>query len=155
MIKIYKLIYNGEIIYVGKTKQKYLSSRKSIGYKWNKQLHNLSKESKIELIEETIDILRERYWIERLRSEGCILLNKQKGSGFDNKEYHKEYGKEYRKENIYKIKEYRENNKEYMKEYMKEYYKNNKDKKEKRKLSQTKQAIYIREYRQRKKLEKI
>lgn len=153
MIKIYKLIYNGEIVYVGQTKQKYLSSRKSNGYKNNEKLHKISKECKIELIEETTDILRERYWIEKLSSEGHILFNIKKGAGFNREEYmkvyceeNKEYLNEYQKE--YQ-KEFRENNKE----YFKEYYKKNKEKKEKRKLSNQPKAIYMREYRQRKKLE--
>lgn len=103
MIKIYKLIHNGEIVYVGQTKQK-LNTRKAKGYS-NVPFY---KECKIELIEETDDVSREKYWIDKLRSEGHPLLNKRDGdTGLDYKEYQKEY---------------KEKNKEYEREYNKEYY---------------------------------
>jgi hypothetical protein len=134
MIKIYKLIHNAEIVYVGKTTQD-LIRRKTAGYGNTVSFY---KECSMELIEETDDVSRERYWIEKLISEGHPLLNKRGGeSGLDkkeynkeykekNKEYKKEYNKEYKEKNkeYYKecYKEWREKNKEYYKEYQREYY---------------------------------
>ena len=142
MVKIYKLIYKGDIVYVGKTTQR-LERRKAAGYG---NTLPFFKECLIELIEETNDVSRERYWIERLRSEGHTLLNKEAGDGFDrvkynketyekNKEKRKEYFKEYRKE-------YYEKNREKMKEYYHNNKENNKDKKRE----------YDREYRLKNKL---
>ena len=141
MVKIYKLMHNDKIVYVGKTKAKYLSMRKAWGYG---DTVPFFKECSVELIEETIDASREEYWIEKLRSEGHPLLNKRRGvTGLDKKEYNKEYQKEYKeklkeyrkeyceknKEKIKEdFKEYREKNKEKMKEYMKEYKLRNKEK---------------------------
>jgi hypothetical protein len=121
MIKIYKLIHNGQIVYVGQTKQR-LNRRKASGYAKNEQLHKITKECKMELIEETDDVSRERYWIELLKSEGHPLLNILKGSGLDKAEYDKEYQKrENRKDSR---KRWRENNKEKIKEYNKQRKKN-------------------------------
>ena len=156
MTKIYKLIHNGEIVYVGQTKRRLLSHRKCRGYGNTIPFY---KDCLIELIEETDDVSREKYWIDKLRSEGHPLLNKRDGdTGLDlkeyqkehyqknkekikeynkeykekNKEYEREYQKEYQKEyyekNKEKIKEYNEKNKEKMKEYFKEYYLKRKDK---------------------------
>ena len=149
MVKIYKLIHNGKIVYVGKTTQD-LIRRKSSGYGNTVSFY---KECSIELIEETTDVSRERYWIERLRSEGHNLLNKQDGDGLDRIKYQREYRDcnkekiiekniEYREKNKEKIKEYYQNNKEKIKEYyqkdevkvrkkkyMKEYFEKNKEKK--------------------------
>jgi len=134
MIKIYKLIYNNEIVYVGKTKFK-LTRRIQLGYSTN--VEKILKDCSIELIEETTDVSRERYWIEKLRSEGHTLLNKLKGDGLDRKEYYqnnKEKNREYKKEYLKKYyqknkedinlkrKEYQEKNIENIKEYKKEWY---------------------------------
>lgn len=132
MIKIYKLIHNGKIVYVGQTKLKYLSSRKKVGYGDTVPFY---KECKIELIEETDDVSRERYWIDLLRSEGHPLLNKRGGStGLDKEEGKREWhknNKEYKKTEKYKEyhKEYNEKNKEKISEKKKEYYEKNKEKK--------------------------
>jgi hypothetical protein len=149
MVKIYKLIYKGDIVYVGQTTQR-LERRKAAGYG---NTLPFFKECLIELIEETNDVSRERYWIERLRSEGHTLLNKEAGDGFDRVKYQREYRDcnkekiiekniEYREKNKEKIKEYYQNNKEKIKEYyqkdevqvrkkkyMKEYFEKNKEKK--------------------------
>jgi len=140
MIKIYKLIYKGDIVYVGQTKQKYLSNRKAIGYG---DTVPFFKECSIELIEETTDVSRERYWIEKLRSDGHNLLNKLKGDGLDRKEWYqnnkdknrdknKEYQKEWYQKSKEKIKEknkeWYQNNKEKRKQYLKEYRLKNKEK---------------------------
>jgi hypothetical protein len=150
MIKIYKLIYNNEIVYVGQTKQK-LNRRKGMGYGKNEQLDMISKKCSIELIEETDDISRERYWIDLLRSEGHPLLNKRGGDGLDKKEYRKEY----REKNKEEIKEYqneyalRENRKEYVKEWREKNKEYNKEWREKNK---EKIKEYFKEYYLKKKL---
>jgi len=76
MVKIYKLIKDDEIVYIGKTKLK-LSRRKNGAY------HNIDRDfirlCKIELIEETEDVSRERYWIEYYKKQGCKLLNIRNG----------------------------------------------------------------------------
>ena len=109
MIKIYKIIDNTNgNIYIGKTNQKYLSDRLS-SHKYDKEC--MSREIikngdyKIELIEETDDESRERYWI--LNTE-CV--NKQI-PGRTKKEWNKD-------------------NKDKMIAYRKKYYKNknNRDK---------------------------
>ena len=82
MIKIYKLIDNTNgNIYIGSTIQKYLSNRLS-SHLWDCKTKNkhgcVSREIikngdyKIELIEETDDKSRERYWIE---NTDCINKN--------------------------------------------------------------------------------
>jgi hypothetical protein len=114
MIKIYKLIYNNEVVYVGRTKHK-LNRRIQLGYSTN--VEKILKDCSIELIEETDDISRERYWIDLLKNEGHPLLNKIGGStGLDHIEAKKVY---------------RENNKEsileWQKEYQNGYYEKNKE----------------------------
>ena len=58
--KIYKLVYNNEVIYVGYTKRE-------LKVRFNDNHPNIpikiKKESSIELIEETDDRSRERFWI--------------------------------------------------------------------------------------------
>ena len=109
MIKIYKLIDNTNgNVYVGSTKQKYLSSRLGThrqDYKkaMNGKRHHLTSSQiikngdyKIQLIEETDDETRERYWI--LNTE-CVNKNipgrTPKEWAEDNKERMTEYYKEY------------------------------------------------------------
>jgi hypothetical protein len=107
MIKIYKLIHNGQIVYVGQTKQSF-SRRRHKGYGKTVPFY---KECSMELIEETDDITRENYWIELLRSEGHPLLNKVGGyTGLNHEEYNKEwraknkkYFQKYYREKIQKL----------------------------------------------------
>jgi hypothetical protein len=151
MYKVYKLVFNNEVVYVGITKLS-LSRRKNAGYKKSVPFY---KECKIELVEQTDDETRERYWIEYYTSNGNQLLNRNKGIGLNQEEYRKkyydlnrdkltsyanekyyqikdepdfkEYVKEYKEKNKEKllsyIKEYNEVNKERLKEYRREYYK--------------------------------
>jgi hypothetical protein len=145
MIKIYKLIYDNEIVYVGQTKQE-LTKRKKSGYG---NTVPFFKECSVELIEETTDVSREKYWIEKLRSEGHPLLNKICGvTGLDKKEYDKEYRDCNREKKKEHDKEYYQKNKEVInqkkKEYNKEYSEKNKEKRKE----------YQKEYRDKKKLEK-
>jgi hypothetical protein len=132
--KIYKLVLDGEVVYVGITTYKKLSQRKN--------RHNCAdtfervRESEIELIEITTDKSRERYWIQHHLDKGCKLFNITKGNGFKLQEYYKENKKSWKK--------YYKKNKEERIEYQKIYQKENKDK-----INQ-----YNREYYERKKEEK-
>ena len=100
--KIYRLVLDGKVVYVGQTTKKYLNSRKS-HHNYIETFERV-KESEIELIEITTDITRERYWIEYYLNEGCVLFNKHKGlTGLTKKEYEKnriqtEERKQWRKE---------------------------------------------------------
>jgi hypothetical protein len=115
MLKIYKIIDNTNgNVYIGKTKQKYLSSRLSVHRSGAKNCRSCSSyeiikngDYKIELIEETEDDSRERYWVE---NTVCVNKNIPGRTG-------KEWGKEY-----YKV------NKEEIKKYKKVYRKDNKEK---------------------------
>ncbi len=78
--KIYKLVLDGDVMYVGRTKMT-LRERKAGGYKYIKGDPLL--DSTIELIEETDDISRERYWIKYYREFGSKLYNKRDGDGLD------------------------------------------------------------------------
>ena len=178
MVKIYKLIFKGEIVYVGKTKLS-LERRKNGGYSKSVPFY---KECKIELIEETEDESRERYWIEKLSEEGHPLLNIKKGNGLDYKEYAKKfkndnptyfkeyylnYHKEHYEKNKEKIREktrkYHEENKEKIRENQKKYYEENKEKmneyakkyneENKERLKEYRREYY-KEYRRKKKEEK-
>jgi len=124
MIKIYKIIDNTNgNVYVGKTTQKYLSDRISshkYDYKINNKNGSVSREIiknddyNYELIEETDDETRERYWIEN--TDRCI--NKAipgrtvKEWTKDNKDrlanYNKERYEKHRDKNREKFKQYRE-----------------------------------------------
>lgn len=86
MIKIYKLIYKDEVIYVGRTKLTLNRRKNSFNYSIPKEVY---KASTIELIEETDDISRERYWINYYLSIGAKLMNKRGGDHNDKtlKEY--------------------------------------------------------------------
>lgn len=76
MIKIYKLIYKGDIIYVGKTKLTLKRRKSSSNYSVPKEIY---KECLIELIEEVDDVSRERYWIDFYIKSGINLMNKRGG----------------------------------------------------------------------------
>lgn len=80
--KIYKLIYNEEVIYVGLTKLSLSRRKSSSNYSVPKEIYKLSK---IELIEETNDKGRERFWVEHYLKLGATLMNKRNGD-FSNKE---------------------------------------------------------------------
>jgi hypothetical protein len=129
--KIYRLILDGETVYVGQTIQK-LYKRK--GEHNHRKTFERVKESIIELIEVTNDITREHFWIDYYLNKGCILFNKRKGAtGLNYEEYKKskywkEYMQEYQKTEKHKEykKKYREENKEKIKKSMKEYYQKNK-----------------------------
>ena len=72
--KIYKLILNEQVVYVGITTDT-LENRKKGGYKHTGCAFIL-KDASIELIEETDDRYREKFWIEYYRDLGINLYNK-------------------------------------------------------------------------------
>ena len=132
LYKIYRLVYDNETIYVGRTK-KSLKERFGNG----KSYKNIPfiKECQIVLIEITEDVSRERYWIQYYKDLGCKLYNISKGEGLDRKEYYeenKEKIKEYYEENketlLNKQREYYEENKETLLNKQREYYEKNKEK---------------------------
>ena len=140
MYKIYKIVDNTNgNIYIGITTQT-LKQRLAC----HKSLKDCSSRAiikngdyKIELIEETDDKTRERYWIENTDCVNRIIPGRTK----------KEYNKEYRENNREKIKEWRENNKE----KAKEYYENNKESisqyhKKYRENNREKKSQYSKEY---------
>lgn len=118
--KIYKLVYDNQVIYVGSTTMKKLCQRKAVGYpKIEKEIW---KTSKIILIEETYDKTKEQFWIDYYKDMNCLLYNKNSAISTNKSEYDKKRysdNKEYRKK-LYL------SNKNYRKEYMKEYYKKSK-----------------------------
>ena len=89
---------SGEIIYVGITSMT-LRKRLSGGYIWLD-----IEEYDMELIEETDDHTRERFWISKYTEQGHKLYNSHIPSDIERgyikannkKEYYKEYGKKYR-----------------------------------------------------------
>jgi hypothetical protein len=106
--KIYKLIHNGVVVYVGRTKQT-LNRRKNGSYK-GCGVESIHKECDIELIEETNDASREDFWVQHYKD---TLLNIRRGiTGLTHKEV---------------IKEWCESNKEHYKEYQREWEKSNRE----------------------------
>ena len=133
MYKIYKIIDNTNgNVYIGRTIKKYLYQRLS-----EHKSHNttcMSREIikngdyKIELIEETDDKTRERYWIENTDCINMMFPGRTKKEYYEtNREKIHEQQKEYYEDNKEKIyeqqKEYREKNKEKYLQYKKEYKK--------------------------------
>jgi hypothetical protein len=117
--KIYKLIHKDlGVVYVGKTKNT-LERRKRGNYKGTAVEH-IAKECSIELIEETDDSTRERFWVDYLNKD-YNLLNKKGGDGFDMNEWRKENKKHYS--------EYQKDWFDKNKDYQKQYYLKNKNKK--------------------------
>jgi hypothetical protein len=127
--KIYKLVHNELVVYVGIT-TKTLEQRKRDRYR-GMSVEHIADKCNIELIEETDDKTRERYWIEYYAS---TVVNKRKAAGFNKLEYSREYNKKYKSINKEKVKEYTDAynkeyyqlNKERIKEQTLKYYHNNK-----------------------------
>lgn len=117
--KIYKLIHNGVVVYVGKTTRT-LKKRKSDGGYRGCAVESIYKECDIVLIEETDDVAREDYWIDYYKD---TVLNIKRG---DRRLSEKEYNKEWRESNREYMKEYRESNREHWNQYRREQYKKNK-----------------------------
>jgi len=102
MYKIYKIVDNtNNNVYIGQTKQKYLSSRISTHKNhFKKSINDCSSNIILknndwyyQLIEETEDKSREAYWIEN--SENCINKKSMKyGRGGINTERRNKYDKE-------------------------------------------------------------
>ena len=114
--KIYKLIYNGNVVYVGRTKST-LTKRKNWGYK-GCGVEHIAKECSIELIEETDDISKEKYWIEHYGIDN--LLNNVNGNTGMSK---KESALIYKAKNKERLIEYRKNRyAENREKYIADYY---------------------------------
>ncbi len=133
MYKIYRIVDNTNgNVYIGQTKQKYLSNRITkhrFTFKNNKdncssKLILCNNDWFYELIEQTDDKTREIYWIQN--TSNCINQIKYT---YDYKQS-KEYKMEYRIKNKNKIKQNYQKNKhkyyEQTKEYRKKYKENNK-----------------------------
>ena len=142
--KVYKIINeNNEIIYIGSTAEKYLSSRYA-KHKLKAPNHkiilieNYSCNSKEELckreqevIEEHSNLLNKIKAYQTKEERNKYLNIKKKEYYKKNKDILKQKHKEYSEKNKEQLKkynkEYREKNKEYLKQLTKEYYKNNKE----------------------------
>jgi hypothetical protein len=130
-MKIYKLVKDSEVVYVGRTKLS-LSRRKSSGF------YNLDqdfvRECEIQLIEETDDRSRERYWIDYYLSIGCKLLNKRNGDYKDYQQHYEEIKRKMRErrgfepmtkeEKLQKRREYCKKNQEELNRKKREKYAN-------------------------------
>lgn len=126
--KIYKLVHPElGIVYVGRTTMT-LKERKSRGYKGNPEVQAIYKECAIELLEETDDVSREDFWIEKLLSEGHNLLNKRRGTtGLTHAEFMKIYNEANREAIRAQKKVYKEANREKILQRQKAYYQRNKE----------------------------
>ena len=136
MYKIYKIIDNtNDNVYIGQTRRT-LNQR----LREHKNSQNCSSRDiiengdyRIELIEQTNDKSRERYWVE---NNECINKNipgrTDKEWREDNTEKIKEYNKEYHEDNKDHLanyhKEWREENKDHLANYHKEYREKNQEK---------------------------
>ena len=132
MYKIYKIIDNtNSNVYIGRTRRTL-----KVRLREHKNSQKCSSvdiikngDYRIELIEETHDKMRERYWILNTECINKAIPGRTKIEWLeDNTEKIKEYQKEYYEDNKEKNKEYREKNKDHIANYNKEYNEKNKDK---------------------------
>ena len=147
MYKIYKIIDNtNSNVYIGQTIQllnQRLPHHRSTTRCSSRDIIK-NGDYRIELIEETDDKMRERYWILNTDCVNKVIPGRtkiewRKDNTEKIKEYKKEYyednkghianyHKEWREKNKERNKEYREKNKEKTKDYNKEYREKNKEK---------------------------
>lgn len=117
MVKIYRIIDNTNgNVYIGKTKQKYLCDRLS-GHSQDKTCMSRdiinNGDYRIELIEETDDENRERYWIENTECVNKQIPGRTKKEwASDNKDKMTAYRKKYYE---------KKNNRDKFSQYLKEY----------------------------------
>ena len=78
MFKIYRIEYNDEVVYVGRTKLT-LKERKWKGYAWNDYLQSIKNDCEYILLEETDNKGRESYWVNFYLNKGYKLLNRKDG----------------------------------------------------------------------------
>jgi len=138
MYKIYKIVDNTNgNIYVGRTKQT-LKQRLSVHKYQNCTSIEIIKNGdyKIELIEETDDKTRERYWIENTDCVNKVIPGRTKKEyeklekfKEKKKQWDRKYREKYPEKKKQRDKEYHENNKEKIREKDKENYINNREKK--------------------------
>lgn len=126
-IRIYRLVYNNNIIYIGKTILTLEQRKKRANPTVPVEIY---ESSNIELIEETLDVSRERYWIALYKKVGIKLMNKRDGNHSDKTK--KEKSDTYYKDNKEKInarcKSHYKDNKEKTTTRCKSYYQANKEK---------------------------
>ena len=126
MYKIHKIVDNtNDNVYIGITTQTLKRRLKNHRYYDNKCLScNIIKNGdyRIELIEETDDKTRERYYIE---NTDCI---NKKIPGRTRKEWREDNKEKYKQQNKKDCRKYYEKNKEKIAQYEKEYYEKNKEK---------------------------
>jgi hypothetical protein len=114
MLKIYRIVDNTNgNIYIGKTKQKYLCQRLT-SHRYKGSCCSSSQiikngDYKIELIEETEDETRERYWIENTECINKVIPGRTR----------KEYYQFYKDRLLEQKKQYDNNNKALKKNYLK------------------------------------
>lgn len=119
LYKIYKFTYNDIVQYVGRTILT-LKERRYSGYGNNTELF---KTFNMELIEETYDKTREKYWIQYYRKINPDLYNKQDIlTDLEIMEYGNNYYKNNREYCLAKQLEYKSKNADKMKEYRRNYY---------------------------------
>lgn len=123
--KIYKLVYDNKVYYVGRTKRD-LRIRKAIGLYKRPEVNNMYKISDIVLIEETCDKKRESYWIKHFINIGEPIMNIYKND-YDESSSKKEYYKKNKNIILEKRREKRmtEEYKAYINEYSRIYRCNN------------------------------
>ena len=126
MFKIYKIVDNTtDDVYIGITKNRLC--RRLATHKYNRRTTATQildrGDYKIELIEETDDKTRERYWIEN--TENTVNKNIPCRTKEEHQLFHRNYSKEHYKSNpVYQKeyqKNYRKNNPSYHKNYQKQY----------------------------------
>ena len=100
-MKIYKLIKDGEVIYVGRT---ILSLNRRKNSNFYKIPRDISIDCEIELIEETDDKSRERYWIDYYRKLGHHLYNKRRGDFKHNEEAYEDRKRSLKEKRAFKPK---------------------------------------------------
>lgn len=120
LYKIYKLTHNDQVIYVGITT---LSLIRRKGLTNTSVPKNIYKESRIELIEETREKGRERYWIDHYLSLGLPLMNKRGGDYSSKEESYEAIKAKYRSKSNFKPK-----TEEEKKLIRKKYYQENREK---------------------------
>lgn len=127
MFKIYKLVKDNKVYYVGRTKRS-LSIRKSIGLYKRPDVDYIYKTSDIILIEETHDKNRESYWINYYIENGDPIMNIYKNNYDESSSKRKYYI--INRDKILKQREEKRNTieyKEYILEYSKKYRTENRD----------------------------
>jgi len=133
MYKIYKIVDNTNgNVYIGKTtqtlKQRLANHKCSANTCISREIIK-NGDYKIELIEETDDKTRERYWVENTECINQVIPGRTQQQWYqDNKEQHNAKNKAWEAQNIEKRKAYREKHKEKRRAQMAAWYPENREK---------------------------